>query len=74
MPLVRLDLLSYARNEQCYDYPWLSIIGKNEERAKMFHVKHFRLPFVGKSYTLDSIGGRNNPTKIRAKEKREEEL
>jgi hypothetical protein len=28
----------------------------------MFHVKHFRLPFVGKSYTLDSGASPKPPT------------
>jgi hypothetical protein len=35
--------------------------GKNEDWAKMFHVKHFRRPFVEKSCTLDASPSRTPP-------------
>ena len=37
---------------------------KNERKAKMFHVKHFRLPFVGKYCTLDMGGLWKTPLEL----------
>jgi hypothetical protein len=38
-----------------------AVCRKYERTAKMFHVKHFRRPFVGKFCTVDSGGSRRTP-------------
>jgi hypothetical protein len=45
-----------SHGELCF-----AVCRKYEWTAKMFHVKHFRRPFVGKSCTVDKSGLRKTP-------------